>query len=179
MLSKVAKNKEARIRSKKDVTDLLDEAIGLNKALLALQASIEESGTSDSYFESAKASSPAMAVCISARFLLCHTYGCADMPGPTGSHTSHETDMQTICVAGLRNLALSRVPTLARINSQCPLLARCYYFAANACAWYIREHNEQEMWDTLLCMIKSLKYDLNRFCLAGRSTDSRYIQHLC
>ncbi|KAL2689294.1 hypothetical protein Neosp_003347 [[Neocosmospora] mangrovei] len=167
MLGKVIANRDAKQRSSQEAAALLTEAQGLHQALVALKLSIEQtagygSGTSEYPLWSA------MAICVSAQSILYSSYGCPDYPGTASrARLALETDMQALSVEGLRVVACITGPRLAQIPTRCPLMARCFYAAATACAWFIREDEEPEMRDALRQIVNSLRMLATRWAIAG------------
>ncbi|WAO87105.1 Fungal-trans domain-containing protein [Fusarium falciforme] len=167
MLGKVINNRDAKQRSSQEAAALLTEAQGLHQALAALKLSIEQTAG----YESGESEYPlwsAIAICVSAQSHLYSSYGCPDAPGTASrARLALDTEMQGLSVEGLRVLASSTGPRLAQIPTQCPLMARCFYAAATACAWFIREDGEPEMRDALRQMVSSLTVLSTRWAIAG------------
>lgn len=165
MLGKVINNRDSKRRSSQEAADLLAEAQSLHQSLAALRLSIEQTAGS----ETGKSEYPlwsAIGICVSAQSLLYSSYGCPDSPDTT-SQAVLDTEMQALSVGGLRVLASSTGPRLAQIPTQCPFMARCFYDAAGACAWFIREDREPEMQEALTQMVSSLKGLSTRWNIAG------------
>ncbi|KAH6956417.1 mate-domain-containing protein [Fusarium avenaceum] len=130
-----------------------DEDWALGKTL-----SIEEQMSSTISSLSKRSLACAVAVCICAQALLYGSYGCPDAPGVTSrERLSHETEMQSVSVQGLRALGSSLAPKLVQVQSDCPLLARCFYTASNACAWFVREDYEPQMRSALMSLVSELR----------------------
>lgn len=167
MLGKVIHNRDAKQRSSQEAAALLTEARGLDQALAALKLSIEQTVG----YESGQSEYPlfsAIAVCVSAQSILYSSYGCPDAPGAASrARFALDTEMQGLSVEGLRVLAFSTGPRLAQIPTQCPLMARCFYVAATACSWFIREDGEPEMRDALRQTVNSLTVLATRWAIAG------------
>jgi hypothetical protein len=166
MLSKVTRHRECRLNSKEGVSELLKESASLHQALISLQLSIEETCSNDVSHKLRSLLSPATAICFLARYSLYYLYGCTDVPGPAGDHSAQEAEMQSLSLAGLRLLATS-FTGLTQIDSRCPFLPQCYYFAAYTCAWFVQEDNEPEMWDALRCFVDTLRHRSKALGVAG------------
>lgn len=175
MLGKVINNRDAKQRSSQEATDLLTEAQGLHQALAALKLSIEQTAGCESG-ESEYPLWSAISICVSAQSLLYSSYGCPDAPGTASrARLALDTEMQGLSVEGLRVLASSTGPRLAQIPTQCPLMARCFYAAAAACAWFIREDGEPEMRVALRQMVSSLTVLSTRWAIAGSCFDVSFL----
>ncbi|KAG5664275.1 hypothetical protein KAF25_008009 [Fusarium avenaceum] len=158
MLGKVIQHKELRTKTSQDILHVVQEGQSLHRALSSLQLSIEEQMSSNISSLSKRPLACAVAVCICAQALLYGSYGCPDAPGVTSrERLSHETEMQSVSVQGLRALGSSLAPKLVQVQSDCPLLARCFYTASNACAWFVREDYEPQMRSALMSLVGELR----------------------
>ncbi|KAF4963758.1 hypothetical protein FSARC_8241 [Fusarium sarcochroum] len=164
MLSKVMSHREARTYSE-NITELLPEAQTLHQALVALQRSIEEPELG----EPADASTiSALSICCSARFILYNLYACNEplnlaMDGPIAL----ATEMQKVGLEGIRELALSTAPRVAKEKMASPFVARFLYHAATECAWFIKEDREQAMVHALKVIVDRLHDSLLEWSVAG------------
>jgi hypothetical protein len=157
MLGKVIQHKALRTKSSQDILHVVQEGQSLHRALSSLQLSIEEQMSSNISSLSKHSLACAVAVCICAQALLYGSYGCPDAPGVTSrERLSHETEMQSVSVQGLRALGSSLAPKLVQVQSDCPLLVRCFYTASNACAWFVREDYEPQMRSALMSLVGEL-----------------------
>ena len=169
MLSKVISHREGKLKASQTNPDLLHEARSLHRALSALQLSIEQSAGANSKLGFKSSLSASLAICVCARYLLHGLYGCPEAPGAASrERLSLEAEMQLLSIEGLRTLASSTVPRLTRLPSECPLLARCFYVSANACAWFIREDHEPEMQGSLGHIVSGLQRLGKRWTVAGK-----------
>ncbi|EWY89373.1 hypothetical protein FOCG_08896 [Fusarium oxysporum f. sp. radicis-lycopersici 26381] len=167
MLGKVITHKHLKTKSSHDILHVVQEAQSLNRALNSLQISIEEQSLSNASSSSASSLACASAICISAQALLYGAYGCPDAPGITSrERLTHETELQSISVQGLRALGSTLAPKLAQIQSDCPLQARCFYTACSACSWFIREDDEPQMKDALVTIVDGLRRLAERWPIA-------------
>ncbi|RKL44710.1 hypothetical protein BFJ70_g3852 [Fusarium oxysporum] len=167
MLGKVITHKHLKTKSSHDIIHVVQEAQSLNRALNSLQISIEEQSLSNASSSSASSLACASAICISAQALLYGAYGCPDAPGITSrERLTHETELQSISVQGLRALGSTLAPKLAQIQSDCPLQARCFYTACSACSWFIREDDEPQMKDALVTIVDGLRRLAERWPIA-------------
>ena len=167
VLGKVIRHKDTRTFAQ-DVSSRLQEAQNLHRALSALHLSLEEAWPDDGTPYTPDSSRlSALAICISARFLLYNQYGCNEENGITGrEHIALETEMQSISLDGIKILASSVVSRIAQAESRCPLVAQCLYHAATECAWFIREDNEPEMREALRHIVQGLGH-LGEQCNLG------------
>jgi hypothetical protein len=154
MLSKVLHHR-ASIRALQEVENLLPEAQVLHSALLALHSSIE-GHISEGI--SRKSAIIALAFCSSARLLLYNLYACNE-PGVYAeqSRMAMETEMQRDSLDGIISIASNIVPTIARANIECPLIAQCLYHSATECAWFVREDHEAKWYNALEDVVRNLK----------------------
>ncbi|KAJ3542040.1 hypothetical protein NM208_g4309 [Fusarium decemcellulare] len=167
MLGKVIHHKEAKRKSSQDAAELLQEAQGLHRAMASLQLSLEESVDTNSPLSSERYPPTALLICASAQPLLHGIYGCLDTTYVANqTRMGLETEMQDISIAGLRSLASHTAPAIARVDPQCPLVARCFYAAAQVCGWFVREDNELEMRNALECVVSALERLAERWVVA-------------
>ncbi|KAF4953353.1 hypothetical protein FSARC_12404 [Fusarium sarcochroum] len=168
MLGKIVQHKETKTKSSHDILQVVQEGQSLHRALSSLQISIEEQWTSNTSLPPSDSSlACALSICVCAQALLYASYGCPDAPGITSrERLAHETEMQSVSVQGLRALGGSIVPKLTQAHSDCPLLARCLYTAANACSWFIREDYEPQMRSALATIVAELKRLSERWAIA-------------
>ncbi|PCD33486.1 hypothetical protein AU210_009711 [Fusarium oxysporum f. sp. radicis-cucumerinum] len=124
MLGKVITHKHLKTKSSHDILHVVQEAQSLNRALNSLQISIEEQSLSNASSSSASSLACASAICISAQALLYGAYGCPDAPGITSrERLTHETELQSISVQGLRALEVSENGTAKSLTDVHSLLA--------------------------------------------------------
>lgn len=156
MLSKVCRHREAK-KTLEDAAQLLSEAKQLHCALVALHSSLELNELSLDQVQTTQAPRLiALAICTSARFILYNMYGCNEPSGPA-IREPLALELQNISLAGIRLLATSTSPVIARSNLDCPFLASCLYHAATECAWFIREDHEPEMYKALQDIVQGLR----------------------
>ncbi|KAL5620119.1 hypothetical protein FOBRF1_003365 [Fusarium oxysporum] len=128
MLGKVITHKHLKTKSSHDILHVVQEAQSLNRALNSLQISIEEQSLSNASSSSASSLACASAICISAQALLYGAYGCPDAPGITSrERLTHETELQSISVQGLRALGSTLAPKLAQIHLLAEAKLLCQY----------------------------------------------------
>ena len=167
ILSKVIGHIKGR-RSTGVTKDALTEAGQLHATLSALQLSLEGwemGGTSSGIDESWCLP---LSICISARLMLSHEYGCNEATGPV----PHElvalgADTQHISLGAVKALAFSDVPNIAKAGIECPLLAHCFYLASTACAWFIREDHKPETYEALEHLVRALSGINERWAIGG------------
>jgi hypothetical protein len=158
MLGKVIQHKALRTKSSQDILHVVQEGQSLHRALSSLQLSIGEQMSSNTSCLPKRSLACAVAVCICAQALLYGSYGCPDAPGVTSrERLSHETEMQSVSVQGLRAIGSCLAPKLVQVQSDCPLLVRCFYTASNACAWFVREDYESQMRSALMSLVGELE----------------------
>ncbi|KAF4991783.1 hypothetical protein FGRMN_7623 [Fusarium graminum] len=146
---------------------VVQEGQSLHRALSSLRLSIEEQASSGTSPQQQCPLACAIAVCVCAQALLYGSYGCPDAPGITSrERLSHETEMQSVSVQGLRDIGVSLVPKLVQVQSECPLQARCFYMASNACAWFVREDFEPQMRNALSSIVGGLRRLSDRWAIA-------------
>ena len=176
MLCKVLRHVQGR-RSITDITDSLQEALQLNNALIALDASINAAqDTSPDSEADTSQTFTSMALCTSARFLLYNEYACNEPDGELQSRVALETEVQSVFLAGIRALASTSVPKLAqRITkrgaaglSNNPILASCLYHAATECAWFIKEDDDAKMYLSLGHIVAALQVIHSEWQVAGK-----------
>ena len=193
MLCKVLRHVQGR-RSTTDITEALQEAMQLNNALIALDASINaaQDVSSDSEADTSQ-SFTSMALCTSARFLLYNDYACNEPDDhQLQSRLALEAEAQSVFLAGIKALASTSVPKLAqRIRkrgaaglSNNPILASCLYHAATECAWFIKEDDDAEMYLSLGHILAALQVIHSEWQVAGRlalrsSCAIQYLLMLC
>lgn len=146
MLSKVINHKNGRAKCSQDTIDVLEDGRRLHQALSALQHSLEQH---DSVSPTDSSPSAAIALCITARYLLYNMYGCRNFVNTSSSNTAMETEMQSLSVEGWRYLDSTTIARLLGSRRECPLLARCFFEAGKICAWIIRENDDPRTRDTL------------------------------
>lgn len=162
ILSKVIDHKRARKLNSQDMDLLLGEGRGLYQALSTLQMSFERQASKDE--------APAgLALCIMARYLLQNMYACRDMPGRLNmARMPLETELQCLSVESLELISSTTVPRLAQLQSECPLLAKCFFEAAKLCGWAIREECAPATRDSLRHCVNGLRDSGRRYNVAGK-----------
>ncbi|KAF4448915.1 hypothetical protein F53441_7739 [Fusarium austroafricanum] len=168
MLGKVIQHKHLKTKSSHDILHVVQEGQSLHRALSSLQLSIEEQSSSNISSSSKSSLACTLSICICAQAILYSSYGCPDAPGITSrERLSHETEMQSVSVQGLRTIGGSLTPKLAQIHSDCPLQAKCFYSASSACSWFIREDYEPQMRNALTSIVGGLKQLSERWAIAS------------
>lgn len=180
MLSKVMRHSESR-KSSQDITELLPEAQYLHQALSALHLSIEGSTSDETPSHTSELStSPALALCCSARLLLYNQYACNEPLGlATDGPVALETEMQKASLDGIREISSCTARLLARDAEGCPFAARFLYHAATECAWFIKENHEQVMYDALEDILTGLRSMSDHWALAGENKLDQLSEHYC
>ncbi|KAF1808080.1 hypothetical protein P152DRAFT_469187 [Eremomyces bilateralis CBS 781.70] len=167
MLSKVAHHRAAKLTSD-DAAHLLSEAHNLHTALSMLHSALDKSEINGTSFNNSQSPSRLMAsaLCTSSGLILYNLYGCNE---PTGSTVREPLalEMQNICLRGIKDLAVSTAPKIAKIDTACPFTAPCLYHAATECAWFIREDHDPKMYEALREIVKGLQCLEIRWRLAG------------
>ncbi|KAI5460867.1 hypothetical protein BGZ63DRAFT_445803, partial [Mariannaea sp. PMI_226] len=155
MLSKVIVHKRARKSSLEDITELLLEAQNLHRAISALQLSLG-SFEMDEDPASIAPKLPALTLCCSTRLLLYNQYACNEPGLTTLEPIALETEMQNVSLDCIKELASSTARIAARNASGCPMILQFLYHAATECAWFIKENQEDAMFDSLQDIITCL-----------------------
>jgi hypothetical protein len=168
MLGKVISHKKARMDCSQEITTLLPDGRRLHQALSALQLSLEQHGSPVSTNSPPTA---ALAICITARYLLYNMYGCRDNLSTLSQNIAMETEMQHLSVDGIRSLSMVTIPRLLELGSECPLMARCFFETAKLCAWQIREdHDVMTTRDILRRIEMELRRLGQRWTVASKSS---------
>ncbi|KAJ4267646.1 hypothetical protein NW762_003758 [Fusarium torreyae] len=77
------------------------------------------------------------------------------------------TEMQKVGLEGIRELACSTAPRVAREEMASPFVARFLYHAATECAWFIKEDREQVMTQALKEILDRLRNSLLKWSVSG------------
>jgi hypothetical protein len=166
---------------------LYEEAIMLHQALVKLGSSLgmSEPDAGADRVPSMVASipmnlslTPAVAICVAARFLLYSLYACNEPGKLVGrERVPLEAEVQKLSLAGIQSLASMQVPVMAENISACrsgdlqtcsPLVASCLYHAAGECAWFIKEDNREDMRTALDHIVRALKTISRRWLVGGK-----------
>ncbi|KAJ2975860.1 hypothetical protein NQ176_g5280 [Zarea fungicola] len=190
MLGKVLRHYNIR-NTTTETKELVEEALALHRALLALDSSItpeaqvqnEDSGSSVND-ASHHALDPAIAICSIARLILYNQYACNVPNQPAGSlRVAEEAEAQAVSLHGIQVLATERISALARsivtdfamrgedqVASHNPILGKCFYHAATECAWFVKEdENGEAMLAALKSIIGALRVLETEWGVAGKS----------
>jgi hypothetical protein len=169
LLGKVIDHRD-KMRRPSDDTPLLPEALSLHQALLALQTALEQSESGNIF---AGGSSPAdvvaISICTCARLHLYHQYACNE-PSGAGAHeyAALETDMQRICLDGIRSLVSTAAVNISKAGSDSVLVGNPLYHAAISCARFIREGSEPQMYPVLRSILHGLHHLAKRWKVGGK-----------
>ncbi|RFU26305.1 hypothetical protein B7463_g10029, partial [Scytalidium lignicola] len=180
--------------SQEDRMTRLEEALQLHHTLSALDNHIIQAQRTSSEEQPFHCSID-LAICCSARMTLYNIYGCnepADLHFGSQSRYAEESEMQTIALGNITQVASERVVDLAQgvlqsgedgLITSSPLLIECIYHAATECQWFIREGMGQSieqsyrtLADTLRLLTRTTKLISSpenpvKFSIAARITD--------
>ncbi|KAK7210601.1 hypothetical protein V2G26_017779 [Clonostachys chloroleuca] len=158
-----------------NTASLTAEALQFDRILNTLQLSLENDEAGDDGEkgqDTLSAKNSALAICVSARFILYENYGCTIFNSiKPRVPSAQETQMQKISLEGCRTQALHMVPMIASTEGTSPLIARCLYDAATICAWFIRQDHEPEMYEALRAILARLRSLGERWIVAGEYMD--------
>lgn len=173
MLGRVLKHRDS---CDPDHTARLDEALQLHSALTALDVHLVQTNA----VADPVTCSVDLALCCSARLALYNLYACNEPSGGAQERVAGESEMQTVALEGIRNIAAVQVPDLARgllrsgdgeegAEVGGPLVAQCLYHAATECQWFVREGMWPEMETSLQLATEALALMAGRWGVAGES----------
>ena len=145
-----------------DTSFRLREAMQLDRALLALDATIQKTTTPPQMHYS----DDAIAICCSARFLLYELYACNESGDNFMFPTGDEADMQKLALAGLEQCVERMYHVALRVcrdlsvsfHPGSMLVTHALYWAAAECRWYIKEGKQEAVIvsETILDALKIL-----------------------
>ena len=155
----------------------LDEALQLNRTLLALDGRL-------SLDDAAEANIEALSLVSTARMVIYNMYGCNEPDiRSSAERLKREVEMQRASIQGVMDLAANRIPQMAqtiidilasashssRGRNISPVVAHCLYHAATECGWFIREGCGPEMTTGLAVIVSAIDQLKTSWAVSGES----------
>jgi hypothetical protein len=147
-----------------------EEARQLNITILALSSLLQTPTIS---FDGPVYCDDAIALCCSARFLLCALYACNE--DYDGDPTGQEQELQRISLQGIKETVemvyqvsvRARAMMMQDVRTISPLMLHCVEYAAAEAAWFYREDHTPRMKEVFDGLIETLKLMNQRWLVAG------------
>lgn len=179
ILGKVIEHRDKKKQATEDVTELLSQAMQLHCTLTALEASLDIASNpvcsilpNERLDAAANPEMSALGVCSSARYMLYALYACNEPDGTVSrERIAQETEMQRISIEGIKAVTTQAAPQISRgLQRICaspaggengarpsPLVFPALYHAATECAWFIKEDDEQSMYQALRDIVHGMQ----------------------